>query len=101
MSSISLTAGDKSNVFSIVMLRFLAKVHRNNFAQHSIEDSKVFIISHYLHINFSQHRTTYWFLMIYFLKGRVNSVLKQSEREQHGHEAEKSCFEGETPEGTQ
>ena len=67
MSSISLTAGDKSNVFSNVMLRFLAKVHRNNFAQHSIEDSKVFIISHYLHINFSQHRTTYWFLMIYFL----------------------------------
>lgn len=30
MSSISLTAGDKSNVFSNVMLRFLAKVHRNN-----------------------------------------------------------------------
>ena len=28
MSSISLTAGDKSNVFSNVMLRFLSKVHR-------------------------------------------------------------------------
>lgn len=40
-------------------------------------------------------------MFLYFLKGRVNSILKQSEREQHGHEAEKSCFEGETREGTQ